>query len=131
MIFGRSKKEATTKKQNLRASGMEIDWRISPSEFFRLMFIGSLLLYAVGWYGVITASLLYLFAIGNLVMLFLYDSEPKLTFFQKLPSFAGMLFLLLAFFPDSGAYIFGAYLSSGLCVLLQYPLLARGVSPND
>ena len=135
-IFRRKKKKDEEKKKKPH---VDIDWRLTPGEYLKLMFYGSLLLYLVAWSNFIIASLLYLLAIGGLIVfLFNFHGKNSVKTTEYWPFLAGLFFLIFSFSPKFGGYVLGAYLSSFFINILGYllfrPLLKEkeeGGEKND
>lgn len=125
----KKKKDEEEKKKKLH---MDIDWRLSPGEYLRLMFYGSLLLYAVAWGNFIIASLLYLMAIGGLmVFLFNFHGKNSVRTAKFLPFLVGLFFLLFSFSPKWEGYVMGAYLSTLFINIIGYLLLRADIEKMD
>ena len=117
----KKKKEKDEEKEKRMHIG--IDWRLTPGEYFKLMFYGTLLLYTVAWSSFIISSLLYLMAIGGLLIFIIYfggEKEKKNRLF--FPFLAGLFFLIFSFSPKFGGYVMGAYLSSFFINIVGYLL---------
>ena len=117
-IFRRKKKDENKERKKLP---FDIDWRITPEEYLRLAFFSSLLIFTVAWSSIIASSLLYLLAIGGLIIAFLNYRDALIDRFKLIvPFLVGMFFLLFSLSGNRGAYIAGAYLSSLLINIVGY-----------
>ena len=130
-ILRRKKKDKDEEKEKKMHVG--IDWRMSPEEYFKLMFYGTLLLYLVAWSSFIVSSLLYLMAIGGLVIFIFHFAGKEKYKNGKIfsPFLAGLFFLIFSFSPKYGGYVLGAYLSSFFINILGYLLLRPLLKEGD
>ena len=130
-ILRKKKKEKDEEKEKKMHVG--IDWRMSPEEYLKLMFYGTLLLYLVAWSSFIISSLLYLMAIGGLIVFIFYFAGKEKYKTGKLfsPFLVGLFFLIFSFSPKYGGYVLGAYLSSFFINILGYLLLRPLLKEGD
>ena len=121
----RRKKKDKNEEEKEKKMHVGIDWRMSPEEYFKLMFYGTLLLYVVAWSSFIISSLLYLMAIGGLIVFIFYFAGKREYKSGKIfsPFLVGLFFLIFSFSPKYGGYVLGAYLSSFFINIVGYLLL--------
>ena len=116
------------KKKEKKRMLWDIDWRMSPEEFLRLAFFSSILIFLVAWSSIIASSILYLLAIGGVLIVFMYYREEITGKFRYItPFLVGILFLLFSLSGNFGAYIFGAYLSSFFINIVGYWAVKNGI----
>ncbi len=128
-ILRRKKKKDEEKKKKPH---VDIDWRLTPGEYLKLMFYGSLLLYLVAWSNFIIASLLYLLAIGGLIVfLFNFHGKNSVKTTEYWPFLVGLFFLIFSFSPKWGGYAMGAYLSSFFINIIGYLLLRPKIEKKE
>jgi len=118
-LFRRKKKKEDSREK--KRVLFDIDWRVSPEEFFKLAFFTTILIFFIAWSSIIASSILYLLAIGG-VLVALLNYRDKLTgkFRYISPFLAGMFFLLFSLSPKEEAYILGAYLSAFFIDVVGY-----------
>ena len=121
----RRKKKDKNEEEKEKKMHVGIDWRMSPEEYLKLMFYGTLLLYIVAWSSFIISSLLYLMAIGGLIVFIFYFAGKEKYKNGEIfsPFLAGLFFLIFSFSPKYGGYVMGAYLSSFFINILGYLIL--------
>ncbi|EDY36322.1 hypothetical protein ABOONEI_2309 [Aciduliprofundum boonei T469] len=115
----RKKKKLDEKK--VKRLPFDIDWRVSPEEFYKIALFSSILFFFIAWTSIIASSILYLLAIGGVLITFLnYREEITGKFRYIAPFLTGIFFLLFSLSPRFQAYILGAYLSSFFVNVLGY-----------
>ena len=116
-LFRKKKKE----EKKVKRLPFDIDWRVSPEEFYKIALFSSVLFFFIAWTSIIASSILYLLAIGGVLITFLNYREVITGKFRYIaPYLAGIFFLLFSLSPHFQAYILGAYLSSFFVNVLGY-----------
>lgn len=127
-LFRKKKKEEVKVKR----LPFDIDWRVSPEEFYKIALFSSVLFFFIAWSSIIASSILYLLAIGGVLITFLnYREEITGKFRYIAPFLTGIFFLLFSLSGNRGAYILGAYLSSFFINILGYWAIKNGIIERE